>query len=192
MDRIGPAGGSPTGALSNGQQGFVDENLAAGQEGTTVVSPWLNALQESLMDLQVAGGVTVPNIADFTQITTAVIGLIAAQFALTVSGTTWSNSAWSFSIPMPGGTPLIVQGFHAGLEAGQESVSWPLCTTMGIVGIGFIAGFATDGGEDAYSYAVSPGPDNSHATIYCPTTQPIGGSFAARGACGCSVIVIGS
>jgi hypothetical protein len=107
MDRIGPAGGSPTVALTNGQQGFQDENLSTGVEGTEVLSAWLNAVQEEFMSILAAAGVT-PDIAVYSQVLGAMRTLFGGAGSLGVNG--WQQVAgglilqWTYLILPPGVT----------------------------------------------------------------------------------------
>ncbi len=100
MDRIGPAGGSPTIALADGAQGFVDENLASGQEGTLVPAAFMNAVQEELMSLLSAADIA-PNISVFNQVLSAVTsisqGAAAAAIAADFQGSLLINGWKSLS-----------------------------------------------------------------------------------------------
>jgi hypothetical protein len=188
MDRIGAFGGTPLAVLSNGQQGFQNQNLAAGVAGTTVVAGFLNALQEELMSLLAAAGIA-PDSASYTQVLAAIQALIAEAVAgssgLTVSVT---PAGWYVIFPYTGGS-MILQSGKVSLAAGTENTQQLLPTSFPT---GYIDGVVSDGGAGAYSYGVSQGEDNSHIEVYCQTIQAIDGSFVTRGNVTGTYLVIGN
>jgi len=201
MDRIGPAGGSPTIALTNGQQGFVDENLAAGQEGTLTNAAFLNAVQEELMSI-LAAAETAPNIATFNQVLTSIQTIIGNQVPGIISGQVpgivntnvpgivdaifncVANAAgFYFAVPQQsGGAPLLIMGGRCNFPANQDSISQLLPISFPNY---FIGGVVVDANgvavDAALSYGVSNGPDLSHVYIQCPFHQLIQGSITTRG-----------
>ena len=64
MDRVQ---GASVVDLGGGKNGFRDENLGTGTEGTVLPAAWLNAIQEELLKVVTDAGL-VPNGADWTQL----------------------------------------------------------------------------------------------------------------------------
>ena len=180
MDRI-------TGAnyqLVGGLRMWQDRNLAANQEGTFGNALWFNGVQEELMAVIAAGGLT-PNSAANNQVITAILKLIAAANNAYLN----DYGYWYFGLPVAGlSSPLIFAGGPVTLPAGVLSVQQLLPTSFQN---SYIGGYCTDGGAGGYTYGVAAGSDLSHVEIFCPTTQLIYGAINTRGSATGRFIVVG-
>jgi hypothetical protein len=177
MDRIGPAGGSPTTLLGDGQQGFIDENLSTAQQGTNVPALYMNALMEEVMNVLAAAGVA-PNINTWTQLLASIQTLITNAAAGYVN----ASGYFYFQLQTPSGRTLIIQGLPVTFAAGVGVTVVPLPISWNA---GFQGGVGLDGGAEAYSYGVATGSAGggnalTDLTIYCPTVQLVSGSISPR------------
>lgn len=158
MDRIGAAGGSPTGTLANGHLGGVDQNLSIGQEGTQVPALFLNAIQEELLAILTAAGVT-PDINNWGQVLNCIIGINAPKIQV-------FNTAGTYTATMPPNkvSALVIvvgaggrggagnSGAGAGGQGGGAAIKmatfYPGATFTVVVGAGGTSG-TPDGGSSA-------------------------------------------
>lgn len=100
--------------LGGGRRGFRDRNLGLGQAGTVVDAAFLNAVQEELMAVLAAAGIT-PSASNLAQ-------LLAAMNVLYGGGGTLGTNGWQ---RLPGG--LVLQwGSVLTNASGQAAVTFPL------------------------------------------------------------------
>jgi hypothetical protein len=172
MDRIGPAGGAPTALIADGQQGWVDQNLLAGQQGTNCPALYMNALMEEVLNVITAAGIT-PNINVWTQLLTAIGTLITGAVAAYVN----SGGFFYFILSTVGGPNLIICGGPCVIPTGTASINQILPITFQTA---FKGGVCADNGASGWGYGVQPGGDLSHCTIQCPVDQINGSGISPR------------
>ena len=169
MDRINVAGGSPTGTLSNGAAGFLDQNLSAGQQGTNVPAAFMNAVQETLIDPITAAGLT-PSLTDFTQLTQA-IRLLGGAVEASI------GASGFIQLAAPGGEAFVLNWGAVSLNASTASQSIAVTQPFPTA---FLGGLVTDAGAGAYAWALTNGADRSHVILYCPLNQNTGSGIGPR------------
>jgi hypothetical protein len=156
MDRIGPAGGSPTVAIADGQMGFVDQNLSVAQQGTRFPALFFNALQEEIMNVLAAAGIT-PNINNWTQLLQAMGTL--QKFQNRVLITPVGSGPWT----VPAGVTLLSVEVWGGGGAGGA-------------GFGGAGGGGAAGGYSSGFMVVTPG-----GIVACTVGNGATGSGAGTG-----------
>lgn len=145
MDRIIGTGWVDIGG---GKRGFRDEDLTHGIEGTDLVAAWFNSIQEELMAIILAAGLT-PNSAVWTQVLTALDVLFAGKVSPQFSGVPAVVNATGGAgllLDSSAGTDRSVLARTAGItrwEFGAESTA----ETGGNAGSDFIVGRYSDSGS---------------------------------------------
>lgn len=168
MDRINGAGFID---LGGGKNGFRDENLATGVEGTEVTATWLNNIQEELMGM-IEGAGLVPSAANAGQILRAIrggklnyaaYGGTGSALTLTLPGLVVYENGLVVTgrIPAATNTPLTLN--VNGLGAKPCTVAPGLAVPSSLFAIGDVASFCYMDGE--FRLMSPPAPASSAETI---------------------------
>lgn len=105
MDRINGAGTIDIGA---GRRGFVDEDLAVGQEGTEVTASWLTMVQEEILKVIEATGGEASE-SDWSQLAKAILG---GKLNYALAG----GTANAITAALPVAPSLLVEGLRVSIK----------------------------------------------------------------------------
>ncbi|HWJ72418.1 MAG TPA: hypothetical protein VNX29_04550 [Kaistia sp.] len=210
MDRIN---GLNTIDIGSGRRGFRGRNAIAGVAGTEVKAAWLNGVQEELMAVIEAAGLT-PSDADLAQLLKAISKLGSRMLVVSATGVTnWTVPAGVYSVLAEvwgagGGSGGTSNGAVAGGASGWYRAG-PVDVTPGdviaiTVGAGGTAGNGAptaggNGGSSSFGSAItSVGGRGSNGAssgtgggVTAPLSGGAGGSLVIPGAPGSPGLVIG-
>jgi hypothetical protein len=124
----------PTPAAAGTPGYFTEGNPTAGTPATNVTGDWLNMMQEELMSLLTAAGLT-PSKTTFTQVRDAIKAIAISQFT--------QNLATPGYVKLPNG--LILQwGQAANVASSTTTTTFPIAfptTCLAVTGSGFQVAF---------------------------------------------------